>query len=340
MSIPGSLDTPIDVSGRLTSEINQQDTGSSVSSLNPLNRPEVSSIARHPDRLESETNQSQQSGEESCCFSTLMYSAVCWMVFLVTFGLCDLFPRPLPDQTQNPPDSTDVGDGSPQTTLPDSTGLDSIEVPIQPTEIPLPEGVLEKDIAILRLINFLKAKGIPALQEKKIFSGRDPAFEPVKAFVDEFKDDPRKEISQDADLQLVAYGCMRIMYFRKPACIPPEVYGQLALAGRNQASGVPIESEVLKTIIQGLGHAERYLLQQIIFLFGDVASDNAQLDRIIDKYAPAIIGDPPQVRYRNTQGNSFISQAPAREAEEDRAKVKELLKVIAERREELFSDVS
>lgn len=79
---------------------------SSLSSIDPAAASrELSSIARHPESLDL-LNRDQEADAEPGCFSKCLQSVGCWIVWILTCGLWDLFPKSTLNEQQEEVPST------------------------------------------------------------------------------------------------------------------------------------------------------------------------------------------------------------------------------------------
>lgn len=181
------------------------------------------------------------------------------------------------------------------------------------------------DKIIYALIDKIRLKGIEFEPTERELS--PTKFMAMKRLMDQLSLNPTYELE---DIQLIFDLFAKALGARGPLCYKKDIYLSLKNIGENYsiASDIPIEE--LKEITAMMSESDYVLFEQVIHLFADISHDDSdKLDKLFKAYGEALVGFPK---------NPDLDENYAQEATENHNHVINAVKMLIERRIEVFSE--
>jgi hypothetical protein len=309
----------------------QTATGSGLNGI-----PTTSTVSDHPNAPLAASVSSLS------CLPYFIQSIVSWIVWIFTFGCCDLSSSSTTPQTTN----------TQATETPNNIQPNPPPEPVQtPPTITLPLG---KDSLALYLIQVLRYRGIDQLYNLGAFSfGDTDDYDSFDTFTSQLKANPTGTILTDTNPKLIAYACLKLLHERKPQIITGMNFIQLAavVEETNQtASSIPIDK--LMEIIKKMANEDSLLLKEIVNLFGEFSAHSddpaATIKNLVNMSFNSIVCP---VKLSELFKNNFAGNTPEKVSHEVRAArentmeenenyVRKALRLIVLKRAEIFAPTS
>lgn len=235
----------------------------------------ISTISPHPDRASDLPENASWSDE--CCFSKFVRSVCCWIVYVLTCSLCNLF------KTEGP--VTENGLSLPESSTPENL-LSTQEEDVQ-TDSAAPQqheaaepsaavrlaALYPDDRAIYHLIEAIRGHEISNLQDAGMWVSveKEDIIRESLQFNEELIGNPDKEIPSDSNPVVLGNVLMKAIYDRIPN-VCGNIYEELVQIGE-KITRYETVLDLCQHAIGSMSERDRALFEQIALLLGDFTAE-------------------------------------------------------------------